>query len=145
LTDTGGAYVLRVSQGGRRGGPCIRSHPERFNRNGTCQESQKDGLEEGPTQEAPGYEEGACHTQDRAAWRALGAIISHRPFSNQCSCIVREHVPITYLEWKKVPKELKDKVWTDIKKYFQYPPDQFNKDLCRGHALFIVGRALRTL
>jgi hypothetical protein len=66
-------------------------------------------------------------------------------FSNQCSCIVREHVSITYLDWKKVPKELKDKVWTDIKKYFQYPLDQFNEDLCRGHALFIAGRTLCTL
>jgi ribosomal protein L3 len=66
-------------------------------------------------------------------------------FSIQCSYIAKEHVPITYLDWKKVPKELKDKVWTDIKKYFQYPPDQFNEDLCRGHALFIASRALRTL
>jgi hypothetical protein len=66
-------------------------------------------------------------------------------FSNQCSCIVREHVPITYLDRKKVSKELKEKVWTDIKKYFQYPLDQFNEDLCRGHALFVADRALRTL
>jgi hypothetical protein len=54
-------------------------------------------------------------------------------------------VSITYLDWKKVPKELKDKVWTGIKKYFQCPLDQFNEDLCRGHALFIAGRALYTL
>jgi hypothetical protein len=66
-------------------------------------------------------------------------------FSNQCSCIAREHVSITYSYWKKVLKELKEKVWTDIKKFFQYPPDQFNEVLCRGHALFIVGRGLRTL
>jgi hypothetical protein len=31
-------------------------------------------------------------------------------FSNQCSCIVREHVPITYLDWRKVPKDLKGAV-----------------------------------
>jgi hypothetical protein len=66
-------------------------------------------------------------------------------FSNQCSYIAREHVSITYSDWKKVPKELKEKVWTDIKKIFQYPPDQFNEALCRGHALFIAGRGLRTL
>jgi hypothetical protein len=39
---------------------------------------------------------------------------------------------ITYSDWKKVPKELKEKVWTDIKKIFQYPPDQFIEALCRG-------------
>jgi hypothetical protein len=39
-------------------------------------------------------------------------------FSNQCSCIAREHVSITYSDWKKVLKELKEKVWTDIKKKF---------------------------
>jgi hypothetical protein len=39
-------------------------------------------------------------------------------FSNQCSCIEREHMPITYSDWKKVSNELKEKVWTDIKKFF---------------------------
>ena len=28
-------------------------------------------------------------------------------FSNQCSCIVRQHVPITYSDWRKVPADLK--------------------------------------
>jgi hypothetical protein len=28
-------------------------------------------------------------------------------FSNQCSCIVREHVSITYLDWRKVLEDLK--------------------------------------
>jgi hypothetical protein len=37
-------------------------------------------------------------------------------FRNQFCCIAREHVPITYSDWKKVPKELKEKVWTHIKK-----------------------------
>ena len=32
-------------------------------------------------------------------------------FSNQCSCIVREHVPITYQDWRKVPDYLKGAVW----------------------------------
>jgi hypothetical protein len=30
----------------------------------------------------------------------------------------REHMPITYSDWKKVSNELKEKVWTDIKKFF---------------------------
>ena len=28
-------------------------------------------------------------------------------FNNQCSCIVRQHVPITYSDWRKVPADLK--------------------------------------
>ena len=32
-------------------------------------------------------------------------------FSNQCSCIVREKVPITYADWRKVPKDIKGNVW----------------------------------
>jgi hypothetical protein len=42
-------------------------------------------------------------------------------FSNQCSYLVREHVPITYMNWKKVPEGLKDKVWLDMLKRFVYP------------------------
>jgi hypothetical protein len=37
-------------------------------------------------------------------------------FSNQCSCIVREHVPITYLDWRKVLEHLKGVVWGDVKR-----------------------------
>jgi hypothetical protein len=37
-------------------------------------------------------------------------------FSNQCSCIVREHVPITYLDWRKVLDDLKGAVWGDVKR-----------------------------
>jgi hypothetical protein len=66
-------------------------------------------------------------------------------FSNQCSCLVKEHMPITYMNWKKVPKELKDKVWLDVQKQFVYPLDQYNEALCRGHAMVIAGKALRTL
>jgi hypothetical protein len=66
-------------------------------------------------------------------------------FSNQCSCIVREHVPITYSNWKRVLENLKEKVWTDVKSHFQYPPDQYNETLCRGHALYLAGKALRNL
>jgi hypothetical protein len=66
-------------------------------------------------------------------------------FSNQCSCLVREHVPITYMNWKKVPEGLKDKVWLEVLKRFVYPPDQYNEALCRGHAMVIAGKALRTL
>jgi hypothetical protein len=66
-------------------------------------------------------------------------------FSNQCSCIIREHVPITYSNWKKVLENLKEKVWTNMKSHFQYPPDQYNEALCRGHALYLIGKALRNL
>jgi hypothetical protein len=66
-------------------------------------------------------------------------------FSNQCSYLVREHVPITYMNWKNVPEGLKDKVWLDVLKRFVYPPDQYNEALCRGHAMVIAGKALHTL
>jgi hypothetical protein len=44
-------------------------------------------------------------------------------FNNQCSCIVREHVPIAYLDWRKVSEDLKAAVWGDVKRQFEYPPD----------------------
>ena len=66
-------------------------------------------------------------------------------FSNQCSVVVREHVPITYQDWRKVPADLKGAVWREIKRCFQYPEDQFDEALCRGHALAIAGKALRSL
>ena len=36
-------------------------------------------------------------------------------FSNQCSCIVRRYVPITYSDWRKVPAALKGVVWGEMK------------------------------
>ena len=39
-------------------------------------------------------------------------------FSNQCSCIVREKVPITYENWKSVPKDLKGVVWGEMTRQF---------------------------
>ena len=44
-------------------------------------------------------------------------------FSNQCSCIVRQHVPITYSDWRKVPADLKGAVWGEMKRRFIYPED----------------------
>jgi hypothetical protein len=66
-------------------------------------------------------------------------------FSNQISCLVREHVPITYQDWRKVPKELKDLVWKGVQLRFNYPKEQFEEKACRKHALTIAGKALRTL
>ena len=66
-------------------------------------------------------------------------------FSNQCSCIVREHVPITYSDWRKVPDDLKGAMWGEVKRRFKYPEDQFDEDVCKRHALFIAGKALRNL
>ena len=42
-------------------------------------------------------------------------------FSNQCSYIVMEKVPITYDDWRKVPKDIKGTVWGEVKKRFMYP------------------------
>jgi hypothetical protein len=66
-------------------------------------------------------------------------------FRNQCSCIVREHMPITYLDWRKVPEDLKGAMWGDAKRWFEYPPDQYDEELCKGHALYIAGKVLRNL
>ena len=64
-------------------------------------------------------------------------------FSNQCSCIVREKVPITYDDWRKVPKDIKGNVWGEVKRRFMYPAEGYDEDKCMGHALFVVGKALR--
>ncbi|RLN11625.1 hypothetical protein C2845_PM09G17090 [Panicum miliaceum] len=66
-------------------------------------------------------------------------------FSNQCAAIVKEHVPITYPDWRKIPADLKGAVWGEVKRRFEYPEDQFDEDVCRCHALFIAGKALRNL
>ena len=44
-------------------------------------------------------------------------------FSSQCSYIVRQHVPITYSDWRKVPADLKGVVWGEMKRRFIYPED----------------------
>ena len=64
-------------------------------------------------------------------------------FSNQCSCIVREKVPITYSDWRKVPIDIKNTVWGEVKRRFTYPVQGYDEDKCKSHALFIAGKALR--
>ena len=61
------------------------------------------------------------------------------------SYIVKEHVPITYSDWRKVPDDLKGVVWGEVKRRFKYPEDQFDEDLCKRRALFIVGKVLHNL
>ena len=64
-------------------------------------------------------------------------------FSNQCSYIVREKVPITYDDWRKVPKDIKENVWGEVKRRFMYPVEGYVEEKCKGHALFVAGKALR--
>jgi hypothetical protein len=66
-------------------------------------------------------------------------------FSNQCSCLARVHVPITYFNWKKVPAHLKGAVWGEILERFTYPKDQYDEDLCSAYALGVAGKAMRQL
>jgi len=66
-------------------------------------------------------------------------------FSKQFSCIVRQHVLVTYSDWRKVPTDLKGVVRGEMKRRFIYPEDQFDEDLCKRHVLFIAGKALRNL
>jgi hypothetical protein len=64
-------------------------------------------------------------------------------FSNQCSYIVKEHMPITYLNWRKVSEYLKGAVCGDVKSRFKYLVDQYD-ELCKGHTLYIAGKALQS-
>ena len=66
----------------------------------------------------------------RATWKYLELESIIGIFSNLCSYIVREHVSITYQDWRKVPDDLKGAVWGEVKRQFEYPPDQFDEDLC---------------
>jgi hypothetical protein len=52
-------------------------------------------------------------------------------------------VPITYDDRRKVPKDIKGNVWGEVKRRFTYPPKGYDEDKCMGHALFVVGKALR--
>ena len=63
-------------------------------------------------------------------------------FSNQCSVLVREIVPITYENWKDVPEDSKEHVWKEMLRQFMYP-ENANIKKCRGHVMFVVGKALR--
>ena len=54
-------------------------------------------------------------------------------------------MPITSLDWRKVPADLKGVVWGEMNRQFIYPEDQFDEDLCKRHALFIAGKALHNL
>jgi hypothetical protein len=65
-------------------------------------------------------------------------------YSNQCACAVKEKVPITYLDWRTVPKEYKDNVWGEVKKRFNFLAEGYNEDRCKSHALAIAGKALRS-
>ena len=56
-------------------------------------------------------------------------------FSNQCSCIVREKVPITYDNWKSVPQDFKDHVWGEIRRRFTYPEEGVDEEKCKAHAM----------
>jgi len=51
-------------------------------------------------------------------------------FSYQCSAIVRNYMLITYQDWREVPDDQKGAVWGEVKWQFEYPPDQFDEDLC---------------
>jgi len=64
-------------------------------------------------------------------------------FNNQCSCIVREKEPITYDDWRKVPKDIKGAVWGEEKRWFTYLAEGYNEDKCMGHELFVASKALQ--
>ena len=63
-------------------------------------------------------------------------------FNNQCSCIVREKVPITYENWKTITKLLKDFVWGEMKMRFTYPKG-YDEENCKQHVMYLVGKSHR--
>ena len=52
-------------------------------------------------------------------------------------------MPITYDDWRKIPKDIKGTVWGEVKRQFTYQVEGYNEAKCMGHALFVVGKALR--
>jgi hypothetical protein len=64
-------------------------------------------------------------------------------FSNQCSCTVRGKVPITHENWKSVPKDLKDHVWGETKRWFMYPEQGYDEKKCKAHVMYLAGKALQ--
>ena len=62
-------------------------------------------------------------------------------FSNQCSILVREKVPITYENWKDVLEGLKEQVWKEMLRWFTYL-EGYDKVKCMGHVMVLVGKAL---
>ena len=65
-------------------------------------------------------------------------------FSGQIACLVKEIVPPTYQDWRKVPEDLKGKVWKGVLLRFNYPQEQFDTKRCMKHAMTVAGKALRT-
>ena len=55
-----------------------------------------------------------------------------------------EKVPITYDNWKTVPDDLKGAVWREMKRWFTYPTEGYDEGKCKGHALFVACKALRS-
>jgi hypothetical protein len=63
-------------------------------------------------------------------------------FSNQCLVIVREKIQITYQDWKKVSKGLKQCVWEEMLKRFTYLEGS-DLDKFRNHVLAVASKVLR--
>jgi hypothetical protein len=62
-------------------------------------------------------------------------------FNNQCSVIVQGKIEITYQDWKKVPKGLKQYVWEEMLKQFTYPEGS-DLDKCRDQVMAVASKAL---
>jgi hypothetical protein len=58
--------------------------------------------------------------------------------------VVKEKVPITYLDWRTISKENKDTVWGEVKKRFSFLVEGYDEDRCRSHALAIAGKTLHS-
>ena len=65
-------------------------------------------------------------------------------YSNQVTCLAKEIVPITYLDWRKVPNNLKKKVWKGVKLRFRFPANTYDEKLCQKHAMTIASKGLRS-
>jgi hypothetical protein len=118
LIDAGGAYVFGVPEEGEEEGHASGPTPSTSAAMGGSNKGNKSNLKRGQHWRHQVTKKVHVILWIELHGEPLEPNIVIGTFSSQCSYIVREHVLITYLDWKKVLKELKDKVWTDIKKYF---------------------------
>jgi hypothetical protein len=63
-------------------------------------------------------------------------------FSNQCACIVKDKVEITWEDWHSVPEDYKTHIWGEMTRHFHYPEDA-NMGKCREWVMHVASTTLR--
>jgi hypothetical protein len=63
-------------------------------------------------------------------------------FSNQCACIVKDKVEITWEDWHFVPEDSKTHIWGEMTRRFHYPKDA-NMGKCKEWVMHVASITLR--